>query len=581
MAKKFVRSITGVENINEQDMDTNNVGDLLSDGRDIYVHRKTPNGDEYFNLTEEKKKPTTINTPDGKGLTSWKEGNTTNVTLSEEFLKNNAQYISSSDNSIQATVTQSKYGKDYDLKLSKELQDTIKNNTGGKSKTIKVEQAPTPISADEPVDVLTVKETDDSITLGLTNDVLTRGNFRGGVGSTLAGNYITLEETSWSDLDENSMNVTRHGWGLNINEEYWASRRNMKTAKGSGILIKEETELAGLDLDTPDITFDIDSTKLLRHDCLLGDESKGIKVSHTNGEKTSAISLSDDVLAKLKKVDSLSTGGTTEPTKVVGDGDAITVEDNLDGEKVVSLKPSLKQDVIKIAGLESRVEHLEKDNPNIGAGTQKTIVSSDDSVTITTTENNVDLSVNTSSIATDIDNKVNVAMVPEIDKVKTLIEGTTVEAPLTKSYNQTPNGRTVNIGLQESVKNKIDKVDTIETNVSELTETVTGLQPVFKNINVNGIKGSLFGIPYGGMGNILATISLQTTAIDSNSPVKIPRSHVLSKWLNNMNLPSPGYLQSGAILIRKESSGGVEVRTSGSLDALYYHGVFQVVLSSL
>lgn len=590
MAKKFVRSITGIENINEQDMDTNNVGDLLSDGQDIYVHRKTPTGDEYFNLTKENTK---LIADGDSGLEIWKKDgeDAKRIKLSQEFLKNNAQYISAKENSgLKATQRQDKYGKSYELDFTDEakakIQDVVDKvnkipQGGGKSKSIKVKPAPTPISADEAVDVLTVTETDDSVTLGLTNNVLTMANFRGGTDSTLAGNYITLEETTWSDLDENFMDVTRHGWGLDINENYWASRRNMTTVKGSGILLKEETELAGLNLESPDITFDIDSSKLLRHDCLLGDETKGIKVWHTDGESTSAISLTDDVLAKIKKIDSLSAGGTATPTQVVGDGDTITVEDNLDGEKVVALKPSVKADVQKIQGLESRVSHLEEDNPNIGAGTQKTIVSSDGSVTVSTTENNVDLSVNISSIATDIDNKVNVAMVPEIDNLKTLIEGTTVEAPLTKSYNQTPKGRTVNLALAESAKNKINKVDTIENNVTELTEKVEGLQPVFKNINVNGIRGSLFAIPYGGMGNYLATISLQTTAIDSNAPVKIPRSHEVSKWLNNMNLPSPGYLQSGSVLIRKESSGGVEVRTSGSMDALYYHGVFQVVLSSL
>lgn len=310
MAKKFVRSITGIENINEQDMDTNNVGDLLSDGQDIYVHRKTPTGDEYFNLTKENTK---LIADGDSGLEIWKKDGEDGkrIKLSQEFLKNNAQYISAKENSgLKATPRQDKYGKSYELDFT------------------------------------------------------------------------------------------------------------------------------------------------------------------------------DEAKAKI-------------------------------------------QDVV------------------------------------------------------DKVNKVNVAMVPEIDNLKTLIEGTTVEAPLTKSYNQTPKGRTVNLALAESAKNKINKVDTIENNVTELTEKVEGLQPVFKNINVNGIRGSLFAIPYGGMGNYLATISLQTTAIDSNAPVKIPISHEVSKWLNNMNLPSPGYLQSGSVLIRKESSGGVEVRTSGSMDALYYHGVFQVVLSSL
>lgn len=519
MAKKFVRSITGIKNIQDQDLSTNNVGDLLSDGKDIYVHRKNGNKEEYFNLTEEKKNPTDIVTPDGKGLTSWKDGDTTNVTLSEEFLTNNAQYISSSDNSIVATSTQSKYGKNYDLKLSKELQDTIKNNKGGKSKTIKVKQAPTPINADDPVDVLTVNETNDSITLGLTNNVLTGYNLRGEDVS------VTVEETSWDDLDENFMDVKRHGWAIRLDPRYWLRRSYFKTVKGSGILLKEETALAGLKLDTTDATLDIDSTKLLRHDCLLGDESKGIKVWHTDGQSTSAISLTDDVWQKLAKVDKLTSGEPVTPTTVSntdgnlkvtttnnntevnfsdtaktklssvdtlaievdklkaqsaspayqGDGDSIVISKDLDNNNIISLNDGMKKKIKKIDGIDSRLTQLEENDPTVGAGTQKTIISSDGSVTVTTNEQNVDLSVDLSTVNSSIDNKINNKMTAKLDDIHTLIEGTTVEKPLTKSYNQTPKGKTVNLGLDESTKKRIDKIDTIETNVTELMNKVSEL----------------------------------------------------------------------------------------------------------
>lgn len=52
MAKKFVRCITDIGNINEQDLTTSNVNDLLSDGEHIYIHRKLKNGkEEYYCLT--------------------------------------------------------------------------------------------------------------------------------------------------------------------------------------------------------------------------------------------------------------------------------------------------------------------------------------------------------------------------------------------------------------------------------------------------------------------------------------------------------------------------------------------------
>ena len=52
MAKKFVRGITDVKTINNQDFDTNNVNDLLSDGQYNYIHRKKGKTEEYHNLTD-------------------------------------------------------------------------------------------------------------------------------------------------------------------------------------------------------------------------------------------------------------------------------------------------------------------------------------------------------------------------------------------------------------------------------------------------------------------------------------------------------------------------------------------------
>lgn len=52
MAKKIVRGITDVKTINNQDFDTNNVNDLLSDGEYNYIHRKKGKNEEYHNLTD-------------------------------------------------------------------------------------------------------------------------------------------------------------------------------------------------------------------------------------------------------------------------------------------------------------------------------------------------------------------------------------------------------------------------------------------------------------------------------------------------------------------------------------------------
>lgn len=63
MAKKFVRGITDIKTITNQDFDTNNVNDLLSDGKHNYIHRKKQDGtEEYHNLTNNLKTVTSSNT---------------------------------------------------------------------------------------------------------------------------------------------------------------------------------------------------------------------------------------------------------------------------------------------------------------------------------------------------------------------------------------------------------------------------------------------------------------------------------------------------------------------------------------
>ena len=58
----MVRGITDVKTINNQDFDTNNVNDLLSDGQYNYIHRKKGKNEEYHNLTDNIKTLSSDNT---------------------------------------------------------------------------------------------------------------------------------------------------------------------------------------------------------------------------------------------------------------------------------------------------------------------------------------------------------------------------------------------------------------------------------------------------------------------------------------------------------------------------------------
>ena len=62
MAKKIVRGITDVKTINNQDYDTNNVNDLLSDFQYNYIHHKKGKTEEYHNLTDNIKTLSSDNT---------------------------------------------------------------------------------------------------------------------------------------------------------------------------------------------------------------------------------------------------------------------------------------------------------------------------------------------------------------------------------------------------------------------------------------------------------------------------------------------------------------------------------------
>ena len=98
MAKKFVRGITDVKTINNQDFDTNNVNDLLSDGQYNYIHRKKGKDEEYHNLTDNIK---TISSDNTDLLAVTNNNKTTNTaTLHPKHDKQKEQVIESTRNTV-------------------------------------------------------------------------------------------------------------------------------------------------------------------------------------------------------------------------------------------------------------------------------------------------------------------------------------------------------------------------------------------------------------------------------------------------------------------------------------------------
>lgn len=98
MAKKIVRGITDVKTINNQDYDTNNVNDLLSDGQYNYIHRKKGKNEEYHNLTDNIK---TLSSDNTDLLSVTNNNKTTNTaTLHPKHDKQKEQVLESTRNTI-------------------------------------------------------------------------------------------------------------------------------------------------------------------------------------------------------------------------------------------------------------------------------------------------------------------------------------------------------------------------------------------------------------------------------------------------------------------------------------------------
>lgn len=98
MAKKFVRGITDVKTINNQDYDTNNVNDLLSDGQYNYIHRKKGKNEEYHNLTDNLK---TLSSDNTDLLTVTNNNKTTNTaTLHPKHDNQKEQLLESTRNTV-------------------------------------------------------------------------------------------------------------------------------------------------------------------------------------------------------------------------------------------------------------------------------------------------------------------------------------------------------------------------------------------------------------------------------------------------------------------------------------------------
>lgn len=124
MAKKIVRGITDVKTINNQDFDTNNVNDLLSDGQYNYIHRKKGKGEEYHNLTDNIK---TISSDNTELLSVTNNNKTTNTaTLHPKHDAQKEQVLESQNNTI--TINHGANGTNEKTKIDVNTNKVLTHN---------------------------------------------------------------------------------------------------------------------------------------------------------------------------------------------------------------------------------------------------------------------------------------------------------------------------------------------------------------------------------------------------------------------------------------------------------------------
>ena len=116
MAKKFVRGVTGIEDIESYDKTLTNVNDILSDGQDTFVHTKKGKTESYYKLTDSLKSITSDNSD---LITVTKDDTTNTATIHPKHDAQKEQSIESTRSTI-----------------------TIQKGTNGTSETTKVDTNP-------------------------------------------------------------------------------------------------------------------------------------------------------------------------------------------------------------------------------------------------------------------------------------------------------------------------------------------------------------------------------------------------------------------------------------------------------
>ena len=138
MAKKFVRGVTGIEDIESYDKTLTNVNDILSDGQDTFVHTKKGKTESYYKLTDSVK---TINSTGSTITVSKDENGTVNLSTNPKKVLEHDNLLT--DYGISKTTSGNTSKLSFEYTQTTEGFD-LNNLQNGNVRTWKAVNAPRP-----------------------------------------------------------------------------------------------------------------------------------------------------------------------------------------------------------------------------------------------------------------------------------------------------------------------------------------------------------------------------------------------------------------------------------------------------
>ena len=188
MAKKFVRGVTGVDDIEKFDKTLTNVNDLISDGKATYVHTKKGKNEFYYNITNAVNE---IQSSDGT-LTITKENDT--VTIANNTLATK-QELATKQNTLTA-------GDGIELK-----DNTISVIHNTESTVNEIQSSDGTLTITKENDTVTIANN----TLATKQELATKQNtLTAGAGIELKGNTISVIHNPQSTVDCNNIITTQY-----------------------------------------------------------------------------------------------------------------------------------------------------------------------------------------------------------------------------------------------------------------------------------------------------------------------------------------------------------------------------------